>query len=251
MFSQAKKHSGTKQDKLVKLLAEFIIGDNQPFYILQSTTFRNFINNLDPLFQIPSVKAIKPLIHNAYSNITIKLQDKLDAVNYVSLTTDLWTSRSRQSYIAITCFWVDETFKLNEHLITISNLEHPHTYLTISSAIEFQLRKWNLTNKVVAITTDNAKNMVKAIDYLNGINHIRCSAHTIQLVIGKGLNVNQMKIFIGRVKKLINFFISSKQSERLEKIQKEKFQISNEVILLYLYVDYSYMITTKNSYFIV
>ncbi|CAJ0748021.1 18796_t:CDS:2, partial [Entrophospora sp. SA101] len=108
LFSQVKKHSGIKQDKLVKLLAEFIIGDNQPFYILQSATFRNFINNLDPLFQIPSVKAIKPLIHNAYSNITIKFQDKLAAVNYVSLTTDLWTSRSQQSYIAITCFWVDE-----------------------------------------------------------------------------------------------------------------------------------------------
>ncbi|CAH1768960.1 2438_t:CDS:2, partial [Entrophospora sp. SA101] len=35
LFSQVKKHSGIKQDKLVKLLAEFIIGDNQPFYILQ------------------------------------------------------------------------------------------------------------------------------------------------------------------------------------------------------------------------
>ncbi|CAJ0635797.1 7503_t:CDS:10 [Entrophospora sp. SA101] len=101
LFSQVKKHSGIKQDKL-------------------------------------------PLIHNAYSNITIKFQDKLAAVNYVSLTTDLWTSRR------------------------------------------------------------------------------------------KGLNVNQMKIFIGRVKKLINFFISSKQSERLEKIQKENYKISNENIIEYI-----------------
>jgi hypothetical protein len=53
---------------------------------------------------------------------------------------------------------------------------------------------------------------------LNGINWIGCFAHTLQLVIGKGLYI--AKTLILRVKHLIDFFMIPKQSERLEKIQK-------------------------------
>jgi len=45
-----------------------------------------------------------------------------------------------------------------------------------------------------------------------------CTAHTLQLVIGKGLA--PVKLLVGRAKRFIDFFMSPKQSERLEKIQK-------------------------------
>ena len=61
--------------------------------------------------------------------------------------------------------------------------------------------------------------MKKSVQLLNGVNWISCFAHTLQLVIGKGLYV--AKALILRVKCLIDFFMTPKQSERLEKIQKE------------------------------
>lgn len=53
---------------------------------------------------------------------------------------------------------------------------------------------------------------------MEGIEWHPCALHTLQLVIGKGLI--PVKQSISRVKRLINFFSRSKQSERLEDIQK-------------------------------
>lgn len=51
------------------------------------------------------------------------------------------------------------------------------------------------------------------------INRTACSAHTLQLVIGKSLVV--CDVFLARAKRLINFFLSPKQSELLENAQKD------------------------------
>lgn len=54
---------------------------------------------------------------------------------------------------------------------------------------------------------------------MHNINRTSCSAHTLQLVIGKSLMV--CDVFLARAKRLINFFLSPKQTELLEKAQKK------------------------------
>ncbi len=70
------------------------------------------------------------------------------------------------------------------------------------------------------IITDNSSNMKKAVKDMGLISsNIRwqpCTAHTLQLVVGKGLNL--VKLLVLRAKRLIDFFLKPKQSERLEKI---------------------------------
>ena len=60
--------------------------------------------------------------------------------------------------------------------------------------------------------------MKKAVADMNGIMWQGCSSHTLQLVIGKALL--PVEILIARAKRLIDFFLRPKQSERLEEMQK-------------------------------
>ena len=53
---------------------------------------------------------------------------------------------------------------------------------------------------------------------MEGVKWHPCAAHTLQLVIGKGLM--PVKKLILRVKRLINFFSRPKQAERLEDAQR-------------------------------
>ena len=53
---------------------------------------------------------------------------------------------------------------------------------------------------------------------MTGINWQGCSSHTLQLVINKSMK--PCKILIARAKRLIDFFLRPKQSERLEEVQK-------------------------------
>lgn len=214
------KHKDNRQKELRKFLTDWIIDDLQPLYVVQSPSFRRLISELDPAFIMPDEKGIKKVIGNAYNYTLPALikKIKLEAKN-VSLTTDMWTSRGGQGYIGITCSYIDSNFNLNEITLTVNYVRYPHTAQHITESLEEILEKWNLRDKVFTITTDNAANMKKAISNMNAVEWQGCSAHTLQLIIGKGLV--PVKALIMRVKRLIEFFLRPKQSERLEDIQKK------------------------------
>ena len=73
------------------------------------------------------------------------------------------------------------------------------------------ITNWNISNKVIFITIDNAASMIKSIKLLgNDIDakRISCAAHTLQLVIGKALTYNiNIQIFILRAKRLVYFLV--------------------------------------------
>jgi transposase-like protein len=130
----------------------------------------------------------------------------------------MWTARNGQGYIGVTCSYIDSNFTLHEVTLTVNHIRYPHTAQHIAESLEETLEEWKLREKVFVITTDNAANMKKAISNMNSVEWQGCCAHTLQLIIGKGLV--PVKSLIMRAKRLIEFFMSSKQSERLEDIQK-------------------------------
>src|SRR3954462_1576692 len=109
------------------------------------------------------------------------------SAKYISLTTDLWTSHAKQRYIRITASFINIDFKLYDILLELKYVPYPHNSEIIQSHIESTISNWSLRGKVIAIATDNGANMVKAISNIDNIERIPCTAHTLQLVIGKGL----------------------------------------------------------------
>jgi len=169
---------------------------------------------------MPDEKGIKKVIYKAY-NFTLPTmieKIKVDAKS-ISITTDMWTARNGQGYIGVTCSYIDANFNLNEITLTVNYVRYPHTAQHITESLEETFNEWNLREKVFTVTTDNASNMKKAIADMNNVRWQGCSAHTLQLIVGKALV--PVKTLIGRVKRLIEFFMRPKQSERLEDIQKK------------------------------
>ena len=217
-----KSHDRIKQLKLQQLLMEWVIFDNQSLNIVKSDSFKTFINSLDPVFSIPDVKYLKQLIHKSY-NHTFPLIIKHIEENAlsVSLTTDMWTGRNRLGFLGVTCSYLDTNFKIHEQVLAVDYIRYPHTAEHIGDALLAILDEWGIRNLVHIITTDNGSNIKKAIKDMelvaSNIFWQPCSAHTLQLVIGKGLSV--IKPLVKRTKRLIDFFLRPKQSERLTNIQ--------------------------------
>jgi hypothetical protein len=65
---------------------------------------------------------------------------------------------------------------------------------------------------------------------MNELTRLPCTAHTLQLVVGKGLL--PAEILVARAKRLINFFTSPKQTEKLLEIQKSTNRINNNEVIL-------------------
>ncbi len=87
-----------------------------------------------------------------------------------------------------------------------------------------------MNGKIFTIITDNGSNMVKASKILKNSNNIMrfsCAAHILQLVVEKGLIPAERLVVWA--KRLISFFITPKQTERLIDIQKNMKQNQEKV----------------------
>src|SRR6266498_3600378 len=229
---QKLKHNPVKQQELVQLLVMWIIDDQQPLHVLQNKAFIRFINSLDPLFDIPSDKIVKQQIHIAYNLSTNLLIEKFKvSMISCSVTFDLWTARSGEGYLGITCTFIDEHFYLQEVVLACKRLEYPYTSEAIKESLLLIFTSWGIEKKVFTYTTDNGSNMVKLSKIIPCLKQVPCAAHTIQLVIGKGLL--HAEVLITRAKRLINWFKRPKQTERLINAQKILKKKENKVNLIY------------------
>lgn len=102
-------------------------------------------------------------------------------------------------------------------MLAYQYIEYPHTGKNIAQTILNLISEWGLDQKFICITTDNGSNMVAASKLLPNIFQIPCTVHTLNLIINKGLI--SVEILIARAKRLINFFMSPKQNERLKAVQ--------------------------------
>ncbi|CAG8710331.1 12180_t:CDS:2 [Cetraspora pellucida] len=78
-------------------------------------------------------------------------------------------------------------FKIHEVLLSFTYVRYPHTANVIQEKLEEVIEKWGLKGKVYSIITNNRSNMKAAINKMSDIVRILCSAHTLQLAVGKDL----------------------------------------------------------------
>src|SRR6266508_3520386 len=81
-----------------------------------------------------------------------------------------------------------------------------------------QNKKFKRLNNVTSTRPTKKRNDNNSL-YKQEVDNITCSAHTLKLSVIKGLE--KAKSFTKRFKKLIEFFNSPKQNERLEEAQRE------------------------------
>lgn len=163
-------------------LLDLITIDMQPLQIVENEGFIKYSKKLNPDYVLPSRKKISQMLEDKYNICSSEIKQKLQDVEHIALTTDIWSSDSQKSYISVTAHFIQNS-KLQSLVILTSELADQHTSLNIANALRAILTEWNIFDKIVTIVTDNASSMKKAVkDFLNKRNHF-CVAHTINLVV--------------------------------------------------------------------
>uniref|UniRef100_A0A182PX25 BED-type domain-containing protein n=1 Tax=Anopheles epiroticus TaxID=199890 RepID=A0A182PX25_9DIPT len=116
-----------------------------------------------------------------------KVKDKLTTTKAIALTSDGWTNINNTSFMALTGHYIDENFKFQSTLLDCSEFEKIHSGLNIANWIADTINQFGITNKVVAMITDNASNMKAAVKELK-LDHIPCFAHTLNLIVQHAVN---------------------------------------------------------------
>jgi hypothetical protein len=231
----SKPLSLSKTQMIDKQLMTMIVKEYQPFQLAEDVEFKKFTKMLNPGYSLPSRKTLsESLLPKIFNEVQVKVKQKIEKTPAVCLTTDGWTSINNESFISITMHYIDENFELSSHLLECLKWNESHTAQNLKQLLLNKIEEWNLSNKIAAITTDNAANIVKASKLCNW-RHIPCFAHTINLAVQKSVTVEPISVIIAKVKSIVEYFKrSSSALTRLQDIQEQinlpKIKLKQDVI---------------------
>ncbi|KAG6506276.1 hypothetical protein ZIOFF_031598 [Zingiber officinale] len=194
--------------KIREILSHMIIVHELPFLFSEYEMFNLLMRTATPYYQKISRATMKKDCTTSYEIEKKKVMESLKDVNRVSVTTDLWKSDQKVSYMVVTCHYVDSSWNLQKRNLNFLDVPPPHNGVSICDVLNKCLVEWEIENKVWSITVDNASyndvavRMLKdKLSYKNNLPlggklfHVRCCAHILNLLVQDGLSEIQDIIF--------------------------------------------------------
>ena len=167
------------KSKIDRLIADMIIIDLQPYSIVEDKGFLALMNAAFPHYQVPSRPYFVSYIDKLYEEKFTMLFEKLQETKHVALTTDLWTSPQNDAIISLSCLFVNTDGQLEDCVLETKSFGTArHTGDNINIQLKSITNKFSITEKVVAVSHDNAKNMINGVEFAV-FESIKCPAHTL------------------------------------------------------------------------
>ncbi|XP_062085714.1 zinc finger BED domain-containing protein RICESLEEPER 1-like [Humulus lupulus] len=207
------------KERCRKALAKFVIKDEQAFSVVEGEGLKEFVQDLQPKFVIPSRRTVTRDIYQYFCDERVKLKEELTrAGQRVCLTTDYWTSSTQIAYMCLTAHYVDSDWNLQKRIINFCQISN-HKGETIGKGIETCLLGWGI-EKVFAVTVDNASANDVAVGFVkrrvnawNGyvldgeFMQVRCGVHIVNLIGNEGLK--DMHDSIAAIRNCVRYIRSS------------------------------------------
>ena len=209
-FMQSKKLYDINDKRALAIserIARMIALDLQPFSIVEDRGFKELVLYFDPRYTMPSRKYFsETVIPGMYDRCRARVQDMITDQDFLSVTSDIWTSRAKDAYISLTGHFINKDWRRVSILLGVREFNDRHTGVNISQIMKQMMAEWDIEFKILACTRDNGSNMVAALDMLD-IMAIPCIAHTLQLVINDGIfKIKSVQDLISTARKMVSYF---------------------------------------------
>ncbi|XP_053316233.1 E3 SUMO-protein ligase ZBED1-like [Spea bombifrons] len=195
--------------------------------MVEDQGFQSMVSVLNPGYTLPSRTHFTKLVERKYQEAFQNVKDAISANDCrIAFTADIWTSVATEAYLGITCHYIGDDWKLSSLCLTTMPVEDRHTAANIAEWIEEVAAKFEIPDKkIIAIVHDSGANIVAAVKILedkHGWASIRCTGHTLQLVINASLKHSGIQRAVGAARGLVEHFKKSElASTKLKEKQKQ------------------------------
>ncbi|XP_036340136.1 zinc finger BED domain-containing protein 1-like [Rhagoletis pomonella] len=257
-------HPGyNRMSKPNKITSFFNASETYDSHSAQDEAFSAFVKLLDPRYMMPSrTKLQNVMCHELYDQSKANLKNILMKVDTCAISTDAWTSRANESYLTVTCHFIENCSLRSAVLSTYNLLESTnHSAANIAESLRIVLTEWGVLDKVLHVVTDNASSMIKACELLQK-RHLPCFTHTLNLVVQDVLAFEKVKNVITKCKKVVTYFKSSsiayakfknaqgtgKNPKSTRTLSADEIELLEELVeLLALFDDATIQVSASNS----
>lgn len=218
---QSKEAQKIRAEKINQSLAKMIAEDMLPLAFVEGNGFINFMRIVDPAYTIPSRNTVLQRINLLYYKVKNTVIENIAKLDWLSVTTDCWTSRKTEPYITVTVHGITDDWKFARYTLATRGMPERHTAQNLSRKLDEVLEEYNIKDKIVAVVHDNAANITNAVR-AGSYESVSCLAHTLQLCLNKGLQDDTtIKTLLVKCSSIVGHFKHSTVAKRaLEQLQK-------------------------------
>jgi hypothetical protein len=219
-------------------LIGWIINDQQPFNVVENIQFKNLLFVLDCRYKLPTRQTVSKRIDEIFEEQKKIIYNILSSLNQkMSITTDAWTACTNQAYLSITLHWIDKQWCMQHILLDLIPIHENHKGLVFAENLFNIIKEYNIGQKILAVTTDNAANMITFGHHLaemlikefnnTEFMHFRCAAHVLNLAVQEGI-----KLIDNSIEKARKFSSKIRKSQPLLEELKKIFEMKGKQFLI-------------------
>lgn len=227
-------HNCERAKKITKSIACFIAKDLRPYSAVERDSFKFMIKTIEPRYVMPSrTYFTDTAVPELYRETKLKVGEAVANATRVALTCDHWTSRATESYATFTAHYITEEWQVQSQVLQTRVMHESHTAENIHATFHSVAQEWKLTLADLVIVTDNASNMLAAMQLEENLTHVSCFVHTLNLAAQRALKLNTVSRVLGRVRRITGYFHRSttacealKVSQKALGLEDHKLQIN-------------------------
>jgi hypothetical protein len=182
-LDRTRKYSADNETQMKgeRLLAYWLSDALLPYTTVQNEQFVKLIEHFNKRFLVPSEKTVREKITpELYSKIQYLVKQALPEGLAYTITTDMWTSKTHEGYLAYTLHWITPDFKRKVAILRCMPYSSRHTGFSISLVIKNIAKDWGLTD-IHCVVRDNASNISLGVR-LSKFDGLGCFPHILHII---------------------------------------------------------------------
>ena len=165
------KSSESKQSHFDRLVLGFVGSNVLPVSVVESNSFKRLIKFCSPNLRVMSRPSMMKLIDSTFNELKQNFISVIRKGTFFCATANIWSTKHR-SFFGYTCHWLYNDFERKSISLACKRFSGTHSFDAISRMIHIIHEEYGLnTNNLIATTTDNASNFVKAFREFGVVNH--------------------------------------------------------------------------------
>lgn len=116
-----------RSEEITWRICSMVVKDILPIGVICGEGFQELLGYIQPNYEIPSRYTITSRIKACFEERKKLLKTQLSSTKCVALTTDCWTALTTESYIKITCHYIDDDWKVNSAVLPTQSMPRRHT----------------------------------------------------------------------------------------------------------------------------
>lgn len=201
-LSSDKTVSATVQSNITISIANWIASSGRPISIVEDDglqqVLRTALQNAE--YKVPCRRTITKMLTDMYNTKVESIKEAVKNSKAIALTCDFWTSLSNESYCGITGHWITDHWILKSVVLQCAHVVERHYSANLTELFKQFANDWYITKKIQVLVTDNARNMVSAVNQTD-FPHIPCLAHSLQLSILHGFKAANTEVLLVKCRK--------------------------------------------------